>query len=247
MRSQPRLAQSPRLPLAALALALLAAALAGCSNISTAGMNAEGVRLFEQARYPEAMQQFQQAIESDPAAADGYYNLAASYHRQASASRQVADFTQAERYYYLCLDRNPNHRECYRGLAVLLVEQNRSEEAFRLLQSWGDRNPLETDPKLELARLSEEFGDREAAKQHLAEALVLSPNNDRVLAALGRIREQEGDLAQAMANYQQSLAANRFQQDVAARVAALQSSAVTAPLAGGNGTRLVTRGVAPAR
>ncbi len=206
-------------------------------------MNAEGVRLFEQARFTEAMDRFERAIAADPTAGDGYYNLAATYHRIGAANGRKADRTQAERYYYLCLDRSPDHRECHRGLAVLLVEQGRSEEAFRLLESWAAKNPALPDPKIELARLSEEFGDRDAAKQHLADALLRDPTNARALAALGRLRELEGDTAQALANYQQSLLADRFQPDISARVAMLQSAAGT-PVSGGasTGTRIVTRG-----
>jgi tetratricopeptide (TPR) repeat protein len=200
------------------------AACPGCGGFSSQGLNAEGVRLFEQTRVEDAMQQFQRAIDHDPANADGYYNLAASHHRIGLVNRRASDLAQAERYYYLCLDRDPEHSECYRGLAVLLVEQNRGEEAFRLLQAWADRRPNSSDPKIELARLCEEFGDRERAKQQLSDALLADATNPRALAALGRIREQDGDRVQALSNYQQSLWANRFQPEVASRVAALQSS-----------------------
>jgi predicted Zn-dependent protease len=223
-------------------------ACSGCANFSSQGLNAEGVRLFEQTRVQDAMQEFQRAIDHDPSNADGYYNLAACYHRLGAMNQRASDLAQAERYYYLCLDRAPDHRECYRGLAVLLVEQNRSEEAFRLLQGWADRRPGSADPKIELARLHEESADREKAKQLLADALLADSANPRALAALGRIRELEGDAVQALNNYQQSLYANRFQPEVAAKVAALQSSAVgygASPSTGGSQT--VLRGSPPVR
>jgi len=221
----------------------------GCGNFSSQGLNAEGVRLFDQTRVEDAMQQFQRAIDRDPTNADGYYNLASSYHRLGSANHRASDLSQAERYYYLCLDRDPEHRECYRGLAVLLVEQGRGEEAFRLLQGWADRRPNSADPKIELARLYEECGDRQRAKQQLSDALLADATNARALAALGRIREQEGDRIQALSNYQQSLYANRFQPEVASRVAALQSSAggtFAGPPSSG-GTVTVSRGTSPLR
>jgi tetratricopeptide (TPR) repeat protein len=207
------------------------------------------VRLFEQTRVQDAMQEFQRAVDYDPNNADGYYNLAACYHRLGVTNNRASDIAQAERYYYLCRDRDPDHRECYRGLAVLLVEQNRGEEAFRLLQEWADRRPNSPEPKIELARLWEESGDRARAKQLLADALLADATNARALAALGRIREQEGDQVQALNNYQQSLGANRFQPDVASRVTALQSSvggSFAGPLSTG-GTQTVLRGTSPIR
>ncbi len=201
--------------------------LGGCGSVASRGINAEGVRLFQQSRYDEALQQFQKAIHLNPKDADGYYNLAATYHRLGLLNQRPSDLKQAEHYYHMCLDQNPDHRECYRGLAVLLVEQGRGEEAFRLLKGWADRRPDLADPKIELARLYEEFGDRETAKDYLVSALGVEPSNARALAALGRLRELSGDTLQALADYQRSLEANRFQEGVQQRVAALRSQMPT--------------------
>jgi tetratricopeptide (TPR) repeat protein len=209
---------------AGLGLVLAGLTLSGCSNLAARGMNAEGVRLFQQGQYVQAIQQFQQAIYSDPNNADGYYNMAAVYHQMGKAEKRKTDLEQAENLYNQCLDRAPEHCDCYRGLAVLLVEQKRNDEAFRLLQGWCDRNPASADARIELARLCEEFGDQQAAMQHLSEALMRDPNNPRALAAAGKLREQMGDQIQAMANYQRSLFFNRFQPEVASRLAALQTA-----------------------
>jgi Tfp pilus assembly protein PilF len=195
----------------------------GCGTFAAQGLNADGVRLYDQARYQEAIDQFERARNNDPLNADAYYNLAAVYHHLGKANHRQADLAQAERNYFLCLDHDPNHVECYRGLAVLLAEEGQQEEAFRLIQAWAARNPRSPAPRIELARLSEELGDQKAAKQHLADALTLDNTNPRAWAALGHIHEQEGDHAQALANYRQSLVADRFQQDVADRVASLEA------------------------
>ncbi len=187
-------------------------------------MNAEGVRLFQQSQYQESIRQFQQAIFNDPNNADAYYNLAAAYHRLGTVENRPADLAQAEHYYNQCLDHAPDHRECYRGLAVLLSQQGHMAEAFHLLEGWVDRSPGASDPKVELARLCEETGDRAAAKQHLTEALKVDERNPRALAALGRIREQMGESQDALLAYQRSLVYDRFQPDVRNRLAALQAT-----------------------
>lgn len=218
-----------RLKLPTVLLLSVTALVTGCGGFASQGLNAEGVRLFEQAQYQQAIRQFQQAIYNDPNNADGYYNLAAAYHRLGTLNQNRIDLEQAENYYNQCLDRAPDHRECYRGLAVLLVEQQRAEEAFRLLEGWADRRSASPEPRIELARLYQEFGDREAAKAHLVDAVALAPNNARALAALGNLREQMGEHAQALANYRRSLMHDRFQPEVAARIASLQSSTARAP------------------
>jgi Tfp pilus assembly protein PilF len=218
----------------------------GCGSVASRGLNAEGVRLFAQTRYDEAIQQFQQAVYENPTDADGYYNLAATYHRLGKVNQRSADLKQAEHYYHMCLDQAPDHRECYRGLAVLLIEQGKADEAFQLVQGWADRNPASPEPKIELARLHEEFGDKTAAQGLLVNALTIEPDNSRALAALGRLREGAGDQAQALADYRRSLQGDKFQEGVQQRVAALQSrltpamstsQPVTTPP---GGTRVVT-------
>jgi tetratricopeptide (TPR) repeat protein len=206
---------------------------AGCNNFNAQGRNAQGVAFYQQGRLQEAVQEFQEATYADPQNPDGYYNLAAAYHRLGRTQNQSADLARAETYYRQCLDRNPNHRDAHRGLAVLLAEQCRTEEAFRSLESWAAQQPRLADPKVELARLHEEFGNQAAAKERLIEALSVDPNNARQWAALGRIRERQGELPQALANYQRSLQLDNAQPQVASRVAALQGTTATTAAAGG--------------
>ena len=208
---------------------LILSAAGGCSSITANGKNSEGVRLFNQARYEESLQRFQSAAYSDPKNADAYYNLGATHHRLGTVNQDPAQLAQAESYYNQCLDKKEDHTECFRGLAVLLVQQDRSEEAFRLLEGWVDRQPDSADAKIELARLYDEFGEPETAKDRLLEALAIDHQNSRALAALGSIREQSGEYAQALSNYRQSLAYDSFQQGVAARVAALQPATNASP------------------
>jgi tetratricopeptide (TPR) repeat protein len=221
-------------------MALLVCTSGGCSWMSS-GQNSEGVRLFQSGNFDAAAQRFRQAMQTDPNNPDSYYNLAAYYHRSGKAQQRPVDLAQAETYYRQCLDYNPNHDDARRGLAVLLVEQGRSQEAFAMLESWGTQNPQMAAPQIEQARLFEEFGDKNAATQHLTAALAVAPNDPRALAALGKLREESGDYSQALSNYQRSLAAYRFQPDLQQRVAALQASGTAASPAyvAAGGTQLV--------
>jgi tetratricopeptide (TPR) repeat protein len=202
-------------------------AASGCSNLASQAANVEGVRLYQQGNYQQASDRFQQAIAQDPTSPEGYYNLGASLHKTGTLYNRPAELQQAEVLYNQCLERDPSHVDCHRGLAVLLTETNRQAESFRLLNNWAAANPKSPEPKIELARLLEETGQNDQAKIQLVEALTVDPHNARALTALGRLRDQSGNYAQALSDYQRSLSMNRFQPDVAARVAQLQ--AVTSP------------------
>ncbi len=217
---------------------------AGCHMAAT-GHNVDGRRMYEQGQFSAALQHFQEAIRSDPNNADGYYNMAATFHRTGKQSDNQEHLKQAETLYLQCLEKDPNHVEGHRGLAVLYAETNRTTDAFGHLESWvrGDRqNP---DAWTELARLNLEFGRENTAKQQLDQAIRLDPTNPRVLNSLGYLREQRGEIEQAMQNYARSYQANDFQPAIAARIAQLQHSLNARATSGGgnNGTRTVDSGV----
>jgi tetratricopeptide (TPR) repeat protein len=136
----------------------------GCGGITASGRNSEGVQLFQQGRYNDALKEFQEASYADTSNADAFYNMAATYHRIGKQYNSPADLKMAEDCYNKCLDRDGNHTACYRGLAVLLRDEGRTPEAFRLLDGWVAKQPNGADAKIELARLSEEVGDKNTAR-----------------------------------------------------------------------------------
>lgn len=210
----------------------------GC-RMSANGNNVDGVRQLQMGNYYGAIDEFRQAMALDPGNADAYYNLAATYHEMGKQTSDRTLLDQAEGLYHQCLDLNPDHVDCHRALAVLLVQTERPESAFTLLQRWTMRSQRTADARIELARLHEEFGDKEAATRYLTEALELDPQSARAWTALGRLREQQGQLAQALSNYQHAYNLNNFQPGVANRIATLQRDLSVQPNGAGSDTKTV--------
>lgn len=217
----------------------------GC-QFASSSQNAQGARLFEQGQYSAALQQFQQAIASDPKNPEGYYNLAATTHRLGKERSDQSLLDQAESLYNQCLDLQPAHVDCHRGLAVLLVETNRPDRAFALLRNWATKNPQLADARVELARMYQEFGEDQTAQKFLEDAIQQDPNSSRAWLALGQIRESSGDFQQALQDYQRSFNLNTMQPQVAERIAALNrqiaGSATGGSLNAGD-TRLADPGI----
>lgn len=224
-------------------LGVLAVSAAGC-KVASDGQNLQGARLYQNGQYDVAMQKFQKAVATDPTNADGYYNMACTMHRMGTARNDQNLLNQAETLYNQCLDLDENHTDCHRALAVLLVETGRSDKAFNLMKNWAVRSPKSADARIELARLYEEFGDPEAAKTYLTEAVNLDQYSSRAWNALGRLREQSGEYSQALANYQRSYSLNQFQPEIMERMAALNrtiASQYAASQSAGD-TRIVNAG-----
>lgn len=204
----------------ALGLLILIAVVGCCA--STVGLNTQGVSSYHMGRHQEAIQSFQQALVNDPANPDAYYNLAATYYELGKRNNDANLLSQAEGLYNQCLDIDPNHVESYRGLAALLVDTDRSTDAFKLLKRWSQQNVQLADPRIELARLYEEFGDKESAARYLTDALNIDARNTRAWTALANIRAEQGQLAQALSNYRQAFQLNQNQPEVAQRIATIQ-------------------------
>lgn len=214
-------------------IAIWMVCMTGCQFVPKSNSN-RGVAMFQQGRYAEALQYFEQAKVAEPANPDTYYNLASTYHKLGVSAKDPKMIDNAERMYNTCLEMSPNHVDCYRGLSILLVDKGQSDKAFTLLKDWAVKNPGLSDPRIELARLHQEFNQNKVAEQYLNEALAMDPNNPRAWVAKGRSREASGDLMMAIQNYEQSLALNAAQPEVYQRVGALkvrlsQAAPVTNP------------------
>ena len=109
------------------------------------------------------------------------------------------------------------------------------------------QSPGDASARIELARLYEEFGDQDSAIQHLSDALHVNANDHRAWAALGRLRENRGELAQALSNYQQAYNLNQFQPGLGSRIATLQQNLNVSGGLSHGGTQMVTVPGATAR
>jgi tetratricopeptide (TPR) repeat protein len=202
----------------------------------------EGIRYYGQARYDAAMTAFQSALKTNPNDPNTLYNIAATYHQSAKvsllsgqAATALQHYEQASQYYQLCLAQANPHADAYRGLAALYMDRRNPEAAFQLLNNWYSAQPVSAEPKLELARLHQEYAQicmiqgetevaqycRNATAQLLQQVLATEPTNYRALRALGYFKEQSGDIAGAVAEYQRSLQSYPGQKDLEERIAAL--------------------------
>ncbi|MDR0336720.1 MAG: tetratricopeptide repeat protein [Planctomycetaceae bacterium] len=211
----------------------------GCTSYNK---NSEGLRYLGQSRYNEAKTAFEAALKVEPNNADTYYNLATTYHQSGKISLQSGQsadaqlqYDQALRHYQLALTYNPNHTEAHRGLAVLYMETQNADAAFKLLIDWYNTNVTSAEPKIELARLYQEYAQicqlqnrtdiakecLDSASKMLQSVLVTEPANYRALRALGYLKEQNGDWQGAIADYQRSFQSNPQQKDLENRISTI--------------------------
>ncbi|MEE2826041.1 MAG: tetratricopeptide repeat protein [Planctomycetota bacterium] len=203
------------------AVIFLASCQIGCS-INADRYNRLGKEAFDDGKMTEAINQFQTALSADPNSSDAYYNLAASYYTLGKRTNNPQALKQAEELYRQAITLNDMNEDAHRGLACLLVDTNRKQEAFNSLREWQARHPTNIDPLIELARLNQEFGNSRQAADLLTDALLLDSQNVRALTAMGYVRASQGQYAQAIQNYNRVLQLDGNQPQVAQQINELQ-------------------------
>jgi tetratricopeptide (TPR) repeat protein len=198
-------------------------------------MSVEGVRYFNQARYDQAQRAFLEALKREPNNPDIYFNLAETYHQSAKVAitqNEIAkaqqQYDEANKYYRNCLAIDINHLKANRGLAAMLIEIKQPKMAFDHIINWCNISPHLQDPKIELARLYQEWAQIILAQgqknecdtynkktlEILQNVIANDPNNYRAWRAIGFIHENNGNRENAIAAYQKSVALNPNQNDL---------------------------------
>lgn len=189
----------------------------GC-NLAANRHNGVGCTAFQTGQYSQAINSFQQALNSNPNNADAYYNLASSYYQLGKQSRNTQWVQQSEQLFRQAISLDDQHVDAHRSLAALLIETDRKQHAFDLVDGWRNRNPQSPEPLIEIARLFQEYGDNRRATDFLSDAVRLDSGNVRALKALGHVREVQGQTNLALENYNRALSLDSSQIDVAQRI-----------------------------
>lgn len=235
-----------RVIVAALFALGLAVCLPGCQSFTSQSLNAEGVRRMNQGDVQQAEDLFLRARSTNPSDADACYNLAIIEHKRALSCRNADNFSRAEEYYRLALDRNPSHVDAYRGLAALYCDENRVNDAFALLENWNRQELGSVEPKIELARLYNEYNRVDQAEMNLRQALAMDPQNVRALNSMAYVYEQKQMYAEASMMYCKSLQLMPTQTAIAQRRCQLDRQSTCGTCSSAPATQIACNAPAPA-
>ncbi len=189
----------------------------GCRIVADR-QNSIGRQAYESGQIAQAINRFQRALNLNPNNSDAYYNLASSYYLLGKQSQNQQWIDQSEQLFRQSIALNDQNVDAHRALAALLIETDRQRVAFDLVDDWRKRYPQSAEPLIEIARLYQEFGDHRRATDFLSDAVRLDSQNVRALAALGHVREAQGQLNLAIENYNRALYLDASQYAIAQRV-----------------------------
>ena len=143
----------------------------------------KGNREYLAGRISEAIVAYREAVATDPAFFEAYYNWGLSALR--------ADFTQdALQSYEWALAIRPSHRSARYNFALALKKGRHFNEAASELQTIIDNRPDDVDAHFELAKLyANQLGDAESARRHYKRVLELNPNHPQAVSIRYRLSD----------------------------------------------------------
>lgn len=164
------------------------------------------IRRFQRGDWPQAIQYFDQALQTDKNAVDLHYLIGEAYRQNGQAAEALEAFNEAIRI-------DPNFAPSYLGRARIILQSNPEsyEEATRDLEQAIELDPQFGEAYLELANLNlleEKWND---AETNLGEAANFLPDSPFISIGLGKISLQNGDYDQAI---QYALTANQQDQTI---------------------------------
>ena len=159
-----------------------------------ATLYALGRMYYQQKRYPEEVQQFQQVLAQNPASYRAHDNLALCY----DALRQDSD---ALRHFLKALDLvhkdHPEYDWAYANLADFYLKRDQYEKAFQLAAEAAHRNPESARNCLLTGRALVRLEKHELSLRWLEQAVKLDPSYSEARYVLAQVYRKLGREAEA--------------------------------------------------
>ncbi|MCS7045098.1 MAG: tetratricopeptide repeat protein [Gemmataceae bacterium] len=185
--------------------------------------NDDGVYLFSQGHYRQALECFELALTLEPDNHGMLYNAGQCHDR-------LGHWQTAERYYLEVLQRHANHADARRAYVALLYQTGRAEEANRLIDQWLQQQPNSPDAYvLDAWRLRRQKAFPQALGR-LQQALAVDPHHAPALIEMAILYEQTGMPERAAALYERIVDRQPDQAEVKRRLDELRSRGIARPL-----------------
>lgn len=149
--------------------------------------------------FPKAVEDFKQALKTDPNCVEAYYGLGMTYGYQ--------DRYETARYYFdKGLSINASSLRLWKWRGVVNAELQRWDDALLDYQKALELNPADPDLYIRKAKVLQKTDKADDAIRDLLFASELSPDNPEISYTLGNIYLSVGDAERALARYATTLA-----------------------------------------
>ncbi|MBX9680181.1 MAG: tetratricopeptide repeat protein [Gemmataceae bacterium] len=195
----------------------------GCAATTDERMkmfNDDGVSMFGQGRYREAVESFEVASTLTPNDPHLLFNMGQCHDR-------LGEWKKAETYYQECLSRDKNHPDARHALANLCYRTGRVDQANKMIDDWltQEGGPVADGYVLDAWRLRQEK-DLPKAMDRLQRAVSMEPRNPRALIEMGIVFEMMNMPDRSLVLYERAAQIQPTNADVRNRIESLKAKGV---------------------
>jgi Flp pilus assembly protein TadD/peroxiredoxin len=158
-----------------------------------------GVAMYQHGYLEQAEASFQQVVATNPADADGYYNLGTLALRR-------NDFLQGRRYLERALELRPDYPEALNNLGMIAAQGGRPDEAIRNFERSLLLRPRYATALLNLGNVYRRKGAYANAQEVLLRASGIQPDDPEVNYSIGMLFAQQGELGPASEYLEKAIA-----------------------------------------
>jgi len=160
--------------------------------------NDYGFHLSQAGDVPDAIREYEQALQLQPDYAEAQTNLGNALAASGRIAEAIARYQQALRI-------NPRYAEAHLNWGAALAQQGRIPEAIGQYEQALQAKPDSAQAHLELGLALALQGRNQEARDHCQEAVRLEPDSAEAHYSLGLALEQLGRNREAIAEYQEAL------------------------------------------
>jgi Flp pilus assembly protein TadD len=160
---------------------------------------------YNENRFEEAIHAFEQCIKLSPENVKAEDNLGLSYAGLGRAEEAEAAYREALRWQSQLLEQDPGP---YLDLGILLIEQNRPQEAVGYLARAAQIAPEDPRTHEHLGKAYDRLNDLPKAQTELEKAVAAKPDDPALHFLLGQVYRREGFKEKAKAEFDRSAMLN---------------------------------------
>jgi cellulose synthase operon protein C len=145
----------------------------------------QGVRDYDNQKYPEAVISLSRALQLDPHFADARYKLAQTHQREGNWTSAVQEFQRT-------IDQSPTNWHAQIDLGQILLAGQRPQEAKDHALTVLNGDPKNADAEILLSNADMQLNNVDSSLREAQEAIALAPEKAKVYVNLALIQQKSG-------------------------------------------------------
>jgi tetratricopeptide (TPR) repeat protein len=158
----------------------------------------QGVRFYQQGKFDEAIEAFEDVIINKPDFAEGYYNLGMAYMRQGDPDRAIEVMDKA-------IELKPDFVEAYFGIGQAHIDKGEEEQATEIFKKAVAINPSDAKIYVNLGALYFSANRDDLAMEAFLKAVELDPSLPNTYYQLGLLYYKKQEIDESIESFEKYL------------------------------------------